>query len=202
MALHQYKTVILIITAVVALMLASPAVEQFAVLPQITPFTEFAMFGPYNNATYPSNATTNQDCRFYLEVANHLGSTAYYVIEVKFRNATQSAPDSFNKTSSTLPALSELTAVVADNGSVRFPLDISLQYELDEKNSSLLHMQSVTVNGAALGTDTTIAWNIQENGFYGNLFFELYVYNDTTGVFQYHERYVSLWLNLETARSK
>jgi hypothetical protein len=39
-------------------------------------------------------------------------------------------------------------------------------------------------------------WNPQTNVFYGNLFFELWIYNSTISDFQYHERYVDLKFNM------
>ena len=41
-----------------------------------------------------------------------------------------------------------------------------------------------------------IAWDPQRMGYYGNVFFELWIFNDTANAFQYNQRYVSLWLNM------
>jgi hypothetical protein len=40
------------------------------------------------------------------------------------------------------------------------------------------------------------AWNSTRRGFFGNLFFELWIYNSTTGLFNYHRRDVGLILNM------
>jgi len=37
--------------------------------------------------------------------------------------------------------------------------------------------------------------NPQTDVYYGNLFFELWIYNSTTNTFQYDDRFVSLLLN-------
>jgi hypothetical protein len=116
---------------------------------------------------------------------------------VKFRSETQSAPDSFNHTNSELQPLGSLTFFVADNESLELPVDISFQYSIDPSDSSRLNMETVTVNGASLGVNaTTITWNTAKNGFYGNLFFELWIYNRAANAFEYHQRYVSLWFRL------
>ncbi|MCL5948892.1 MAG: DUF1616 domain-containing protein [Candidatus Bathyarchaeota archaeon] len=199
MGLQKYRALLLILTAVSALFIASPALQKLVFFPQTVFFTELSFFGPYNNATYPSSVTVGNISRLYLNVDNHLGSCAYYVIEIKFRNQTQSAPDSFNHTSSVLPSLGSITFFVADNESLQLPIDVSFQYKIDANNSRLLDMQSLTLNGATINVNpTTIAWDSQKNGFYGNLFFELWLYNDTTNALEYHQRYVNLWLKMNT----
>jgi hypothetical protein len=56
---------------------------------------------------------------------------------------------------------------------------------------------SLTLNGVLLNlTDCTATWDSGRNEFMGNLFFEAWIYNATVGDFQYHERFVSLRLNM------
>ncbi len=196
MGLQQYRAVLLIIAAVSALFIASPALQKLVYFPQTDYFTELSLFGSYNNATYPSNVTVDNNYRLYLNIDNHLGSCAYYVIEPKFGNQTQYTPDSFNHTSSVLPSLGDITFFVADNQSLQLPIDVSFQYKIDANNSRQLDMQSITLNGATISNPTTIAWDSEKGGFYGNLFFELWIHNDTTNALQYNQRYVSLWLKM------
>jgi uncharacterized membrane protein len=197
MGLSHYKTLILVVTAALALLIASPSIQQVLVYPQTDNFTEFWMFGPNHDASYPGNATVNQNYRIYLDVKNHLGSTTNYNIEIKFRNQTQSGPSSFNHTNSNLPALSSIAMVAADNRTAETSLDISFQYHTVNSTTRTLVMDNVTVNGFALdASKTTIAYDETKDGFYGNLIFELYIYNGTTNAFQYHQRYLSLWLKM------
>lgn len=195
MNFQQFKVLILIVTAVSALLVASPALQQLIVAPQTESLTELSLFGQYHNATYPAGIALNMTYRIYLDVTNRLGSAAYYQIQIKFRNLTQSGPDSFNKSSSSQPTLGAMTFVVANQESLELPIDLSFQCKLDENITGLLDMQTITVNGEALNADSTcIRWDIAKNGFYGNLIFELWAYNDTVNAFQYNQRYVSLWL--------
>ena len=195
MRLSQYKTVILVVTTALALLIASSSIQQLLVYPQTDNLTEFWMFGPNHDAAYPSNVTADQTYRIYLDITNHLGSAAYYNVEMKFRNQTQLGPGSFNRTSSDLPALSSIAMVAADNQTAEIPLDISFQYHL--ANGGALYMDNVTVNGFALDASaTTITYDKDKGGYFGNLVFELYNYNSTTNAFQYHERYLSLWLKM------
>jgi len=129
MALHQYKTLLLVATVVLALFVATPAIQQVIVTPPSQPLTEFSILGPYHNATYPYNITSYRDFRLYFDTTNHLGSTAYYNIEVKFRNETQSTPDTFNRTSSNQPSLGDILFFAADKQTIELPMNISLQYK-------------------------------------------------------------------------
>ena len=199
MAVRQYKTLLLVASVVLSLFVASPAIQKLVVAPQTTPLTELSIFGAYYNATFPFNITAGQSYPFYLNVNNHLGSLAYYQIEVKFRNQTQSAPNNFNFTSSDLPSLGNITFCVANNESLQLPVDITFQYNPDLNNTNQIDMQNVAINGFSINDNsTTIAWDTQRFEFYGNLFFELWIFNDTANAFQYNQRYVSLWLNMTT----
>ena len=198
MGLQKYTVLILVIVAVSALFVASPLLQKIVYFPQTVFFTELSLFGPYNNATYPSNVTVGTNYRLYLNVDNHLGQSASYVIKPKFGNQTQFTPDSFNHTSSVLPSLGDIPFSLADNESQQLPIYVSFQYKIDANDPRQLDMQSITINGATKTDTSTIAWNTEKNGFYGNLFFELWLNNDTTNALQYNQRYVSLWLKMET----
>jgi len=194
--MEKYRTLILAIAAITALVFASPALQQLIVEPPTDPLTEMWLLGPDHTAAYPSNVTSGENYRLYLDVSNHLGSCAYYVVEVKFRNASQSAPDSFNRSYSDLSSIGSLTLFAANNQTTEMPLDITFHYKVNNA-STMLDIANLTVNGVALHPDgTTISYDKEKGGFYGNLFFELYLYSQTTNSFQYNERYNSLWLKM------
>jgi hypothetical protein len=196
MELSRYKTFILAVMAALALFVASPSIQQLLVYPHSDNLTEFWMFGLNHDTEYPSNVTSDQTYRLYLDVTNRLSSAAYYNVEIKFRNQTQSAPDSLNKTSSDLPALGSIAIAAAENSTSEVPLEISFQYHVDPQTDTL-YMETVTLNGFAQdASNTTIAWDEVKGGFFGNLFFELYIHNSTTNSFQYHQRYLSLWIKM------
>src|SRR3972149_12090554 len=106
MNLQEYKILFLVIVSVSALLVASPALQRLLVYPQTEFFTELWLLGPEQKAeNYPFNITRNENYNVFLGVANHLGHCAYYQIQVKFRNQTLSAADSFNRTPSSLQSL-------------------------------------------------------------------------------------------------
>lgn len=197
MNLEEHRVVFMIITGILVLLAASPGLSRLLVLPRTEFFTELWLLGSNHMAeNYPFNVTNGEKYNVFLGLGNHLGYTAYYKIAVKFRNQTQSGPDSFNRTPSSLPALYEIRAFVADEATWEIPIIFSFNYEYDEVRSQV-DVKSITVNDVVLETkNSTITWDVKNNGFLGNLFFELWIYNSTINGFQYHERFVGIWLNM------
>jgi hypothetical protein len=176
---------------------ASPALQRLLIYPQTEFFTEMWLLGPEHKAeNYPYNLTRNQDYTVFLAVSNQLGHCGYYMVQVKFRTQNQSAPDSLARTPSSLPSLYSLNVVVADKETWESPVTFSFDYSYDEVNSQVIFNRLI-FNGAALNLDGySAAWDAENSKFFGNLIFELWIYNEATGGFTYHERYTDLKFNM------
>ncbi|MGQ9566189.1 MAG: DUF1616 domain-containing protein, partial [Candidatus Bathyarchaeales archaeon] len=127
MNLQEYKAFFLTVVSVLALLAASPALSRLLVYPRTEFFTELWILDANHKAeNYPFNVSRNQNYRIYLGIGNRLGYAAYYLVEVKFRNQTQSAPTSFgpieNRVPSNLTSLFNITAFVADEQVWELPL--------------------------------------------------------------------------------
>ena len=200
MNLQQYQVFLLVITGTLALIVASPAMQRLLVYPQKEFFTEMWLLGPEHRAeNYPFNIIMGENYNGFLGVGNHLGQCAFYVIQVKFRNQTQSVADSFNRTPSSLPSLHNIFAFVADKEKWEIPINFTFNYFQDIFNETLLQVRflDINFNCAVLNLkDYTAEWDAERDGFFGNLFFELWIYNSTLGALQYHERFTGSWLNM------
>jgi hypothetical protein len=107
-----------------------------------------------------------------------------------------SAPDSFKRTPSTVPALFNMTFFVANKGVREQRLTFSFDYGFDDALSQV-EFSSMTLNDVTLNLQgLSSEWNGTTRMFYGNLVFELWIYNSMIGAFQYHERFVDLKLNM------
>jgi hypothetical protein len=225
MNLTQYKALFFVLTVVLALFVASPVLQRVLVFPRNEFFTEFSLLGPGHMAEhYPYNITRSENYNVFLEISNKLGSCAYYQVEVKFRNETESATDNFRETPSALPSLYNLKVFVADQESLEIPVSFSVDYSF--RNVTRIVFNNVTVSGGP-GQNSTFSqvaanvplmqvnsnslkfngenlnlqgyssdWNPLTRVFYGNLVFELWIYNSTISSFQYHNRSLDLKLNL------
>jgi uncharacterized membrane protein len=199
MNLQHYKIIFVAVVLLVSLFVASPALQRILVYPsnQSDSFTELWLYGPEKNAdNYPYNITSDNDYSVYLGIGNQLGSCAYYQVNVKFCNSTLLLPSSFNRTSSTQPSLYSINAFVPYKETLEIPITFSFNYSYVE-DLYCMSFNKLTVNGIPLSLQGSSAtWDFQKDAFYGNLFFELWIYNSTTNAFQYHDRYVSLQLNM------
>ena len=179
--------------------MASPALQRLLVYPQTDFFTELWLLGPQHKAeNYPFNITRNQNYDVFLGIENHLGHCGYYLVQVKFRNQTQPAADSFNHTPSSLPSLYNVVAFVADKETWELPVHFSFDYTYDENLTQVIFNRMMFNNVELAINGSSAVWDPQKSSFFGNLFFELWIY-DATGNFQYHERFVGLRLNMTLA---
>jgi hypothetical protein len=201
MDIQKYSVPFWILVAIVALLVASPALSRAFVWPRTQFFTELWLLGPGHRAkNYPFNINSGQSYSIYLGVGNHLGYCAYYVVEVKFRNETSPKPNSLgpieNRTPSSLPSLFNITAFVADEGNWELPSTFSFEYDVDVGNS-VVTFHDLTLNDVALdleGYSTT--WNSTAGVFFGDLIFELWIYSSSPSLLSYHGRFVDLKLNM------
>jgi hypothetical protein len=201
MNLREYRTFFVTVTGILALLVASPALRRSLDLPQTEFFTELWILGPNHRAEdYPFNISHGENYSIYLDVGNHLGHCAYYLVEVKFRNQTQPAPNSFNGTSSSLPSLFNITAFVGDDSVWELPLTFSFSYGFSygfNKTVYQVNFYNMTLNDVTLDLrGSSSVWNSTESRFYGNMIFELWLFNASTSDFQYHERFVDLKFNM------
>jgi uncharacterized membrane protein len=201
MNIEDYRVPFATVVLISALLVASPALSKLLIYPRTEFFTELWILGPNHTAEdYPYNVSRNQNYSIFLGVGNHLGYCAYYVVEVKFRNETESAPSSFgsikNRSPSSMPSLFNITAFVADETIWELPLTFSFSYELNG-TAGQVRFYNMTLNDVVLNLkDYTTTLNSTENAFPGNLLFEAWLYNVSTSSFQYHARWVGLEFNM------
>lgn len=202
MDIEEYRVLFLTVTFVSALLVASPALSRLLVFPRTEFFTELWILDPNHMAeNYPFNISSNQNYRIYLGIANRLGYCAYYLVQVKFQNESQPAPTSFgsieNRTPSSLSSLYNFSVFVADEDVLEMPITFSFKYyEIFSK----IEVQSLSLNGLPIALNNQIiSWNASRNGYYGFLFFELWLYDLSSANFMYHGRFVGLWLNMTTS---
>lgn len=197
MGLEERRIVWIAITGLLVLLAISPALSRVLVLPRNEFFTELWILGPNHKAEdYPFSISRNNNYSVFLGIANHLGYCAYYLVEVKLGDQTQSAPDVLSHTSSSLPALYNITAFVADEEAWELPLRFSFDYKYNE-TFGRVEVGTLRLNDVVLNmTGYTIAWDPLRKGFFGYLLFELWLYNKAEASFQYHERSVILRLDM------
>jgi hypothetical protein len=201
--LDELRVYFLVFVSVVALFVASPALGRLLVYPRTEFFTELWLLGPSHRAEgYPFNVSVGMNYTVFLGVSNRLGHCGYYVVTVKFRNESQPGPASFGPEGTRVPSnvssLFNMSVFVGDQQVLEQPVTFSFTYTYDDV-AKLLDLSSMTFNDAVLNmTGYTVAKSANATDYAGHLFFETWLYRNETQGFTYHERFVSLRLNMTT----
>jgi hypothetical protein len=193
---QDYRSVFLGVSLISVLLATSPVLSVVVSLTNGSErFSELWLLGPDHMAeNYPFNVHVGEQYSVYLGLGNHMGESKYYAVYVKFRNQTQPLPNATLSTPSALLALNELRAFVSDGGTweklVTFSfLDVSRFGNSSFVNRLVIDDRVVWVNSSAI-------WDSENKGFYYQLFFELWLYNATIQGFEFHNRFVGIWLNM------
>ena len=143
---------------------------------------------------YPFNVKENETYRLYLGVGNHMKSSAYYIIYVKFRNCTEPLPNTTDGTPSPLPALYEYRVIIPDGEVWEISITFSFLSILRLENKCLV--KTLSINDAIFAVNKPAVKDVNDTGYYYQLFVELWIYNVESGSFEFHNRFVGIWLNI------
>ena len=193
--LEDYKAVFATLGLIGVLLFASPTLGLVLRLPGGEKFSELWVLGPGHMAEdYPFNVKAGEDYLVYVGVGNHMGSSAYYVVYVKFRNQSEPLPNATAGMPSPLPPLYEYRAFIENDESWEHPLNFSFSNVSFNENGCLVG--NLTVNDVVFNVDKVAGWDAENSGFYYQLFIELWIYNVEPAAFEFHNRFVGLWLNM------
>ena len=194
LSLNDFRTLFVVSGLVGVLVLSSPAWSIFIPPRPSERFSELYVLGPNRMAEdYPFNVKENETYTVYLGVGNHMGSSAYYVLYVKFRNQTEPLPNSTAEAPSPLPPLYEYRVAIPDGGVWEAPLTFSFPRVSRFEDKCLV--EAITINGVTFNVDRMTVWDVNASGYYYQLFVELWIYDQGDGAFKFHNRFVGLWLN-------
>jgi hypothetical protein len=195
MKLEDYKVVFAAVGLVGVLLFATPALGLVVHLPSGQKFSELWVLGSGHMAeNYPFNVRENESYLVYLGVDNHLSSSAYYNVTVKFANQSDSLPDATAGVESSLPGLYEYRVFLQDGQSWEQPLTFSFFQVSAEQNRSVVG--GLRMNGVPISVDSPAVWDDEAEGYFYELFMELWIYNVASNGFQFNNRFVGLWLNI------
>jgi len=193
--LEDYRTVFFMSGLIVCLVASAPVLSLYVPFGGGERFSELWVLGPGHMAEdYPFDVVADESYLVYVGVGNHMGSSAYYVVYVKFRNQTEVLPNATAGTPSPVPPLYEYRVFLEDGETWEAPLTFSFSGFSVSENQILV--ENFTVNDAAFNVDKVASWDEENNGFYYQVFIELWIYRAEIEEFQYHNRFVSIWLNM------
>jgi uncharacterized membrane protein len=197
MKLEGYKLVFVTVGLIGVLLIASPALVDLIHAPAGEQFSELYLLGPENTAAnYPFNVAVGENYSVYVGVGNHLGSSAYYVLYVKFGNRTDLLPNDTLGTPSSLQPLYEYRFSIQNNMYWESLLTFSVSSVSFSGNNSQIN--TLQMNGVAFNVYKPAMWDSNRTTFTYQLLFELWLYNSKSDAILYDDRYVNLQLNLTT----
>ena len=195
MKLEEYKLVFVAVALIGVLLIASPVLGKVARLPSGEKFSELYLLGPGHMAEdYPFNVVAGQNYSVYVGVGNHMAASAYYVLYVKFRNQTEQLPNATSGASSSLQLLYEYRFFIADGETWESLLIFSISDASSSANQSSI--RRIMINNVEFDVDKQAEWDTGNNGFYYQLFMELWKFNPQSGSVQFDNRFVGIYLNL------
>jgi len=90
--------------------------------------------------------------------------------------------------------LYEYRLFLQDDESWETPLTFSFSGVSFFENESLV--TSFTVDDDVFGVDKSALWDDEDNGYFYQLFLELWIYKAESDAFEFHNRFVGVWLNM------
>jgi uncharacterized membrane protein len=194
MNLEDYQTVFTVTILGLILVAASPTISLY--LPSGgEQFSELWVLGPDHMAEdYPFNVVIDEEYRVFVGVSCHMGKSTYYMVYVKFRNQTQPLSNASASVPSSLPPLYEFQVFIEDGRIWETQLNFTILDVSVGTNSTLVG--HLAVNDVVFEVNCTATWDSEYEGFFYQLFFELWMYDDAVSNFQYHDRFVGVWLNM------
>lgn len=184
MKLADYKLVFIIVGLIGIPLVASPLLENFIHIKGAEPFSEIYLLGPDNMVeNYPFNIISDKNYSIYVGVNNHLGTPSYYLLCLELRNQTdvESQP------------LYEYRFIIGDGEKWVRLLNFSLSGSLI--SSEISQIDEIIINDCKIKLCKPSTFDSDENMFYYQLRFKLYVYDIQSCAFIYDNRYVNLRLN-------
>lgn len=195
MKLSDYKLIFITVGLIGVLLIASPVLSDLIRFPSGQQFSELYLLGPDHLAeNYPYNIHVNQNYTVYVDVANHMGSSVYYMIYLKFRNQTDSVPNNTLGAPSLLDPLYEYKFVIPDGNTWESLLTFSVSHVSISGNQSFVG--ELSMNGVPFNVNKFSSWSVNTTSYYYQLFFELWTYNNQSNQLSYNDRTVDLNLNV------
>jgi uncharacterized membrane protein len=180
---------------VLCLIILAPTLALVVTFPEGERFSELWILGSnHTAANYSFDVTVNEEYLVYVGVGNHMSRSSYYVVYVKLGNQDEALPDTKAGIPSPLEPLYEYRIFIQNEENWEVPMKFSFSNVSIFENQSLVGI--IRINDVAFNVDKPASWDVNNTGYYYQLFLELWIYNSESQVLQFHNRFVSIRLNM------
>jgi len=125
-------------------------------------------------------------------VRNQMGCSMLYSIYVKLRNQTQPMPIPNNSSPCPIASICEFTFSIP-NGEV-WESEIDFNILKVSVTDNKLTINAISINGTAYKGNYVAAYDDFHNSYPFQFIFELWYFDVSQDEFQFHDRFVYLWL--------
>jgi hypothetical protein len=192
---YNYRIIFLAVGLIGVLLFASPTIGLLVKPPSGEQFSELYLLGPGHMAeNYPSNIAVGQNYSVYVNVGNHLWTSAYYVLYMKLGNETDQLPNATLGTASSLQSLYEYRFSIQDSLTWESLLTFSVPSASISGNNSQIN--TLQINDIAFNVDKPAVWDLDGASFKYHILFELWIYNSSSSSILFNDRFVNPQLNL------
>jgi hypothetical protein len=193
--LKKIRNLYVLSCIVLCLVFLSPTLAMLVPVPEGQKFSELWILGPTHMMEgYPFNILAGETYKVYLGVSNRIGHLGYYKVSVKFRTQSEPSPNTSSGAPSSLASLSEYNVFLRNDEIWKNEFSFSFEGVSFEENTC--RVSKVLIGDYAVDLNKVAIWNDTSNGFYYELFFELWIYDVAAQSFQFNNRWVGLWLNM------
>jgi len=191
--------IIFITIGLIGILLFSSPVLTALIKPQLSQqFSQLYILGPNQTLdNIPFNIIKGVRYLLYIGVGNELGFSNFYSVHVKIAGQNESLPNRSLGLSSPLPELYKSNIFLQNKAVWQAPFTFQVNdlWFTNEKCT----MNSINLNGVDYSVSKTSSWDSEKQGYFFNLIIELWIYNSTLGYSQYHNRSISLRLNMTSS---
>jgi hypothetical protein len=195
MKLEDCRLVFFAIGLIGILLIATPTLSAVLHLPNGEEFSELYVLGPGRMAeNYPFSVLATQNYDVYIGVCNHIGSSCYYLVSVKFGSFNDPLPNSTFGIPSPLSPLYSYRLILEDMERS----DVMLRFSFSNVTFSqkMATVGAISLNDVEYVVNKESIWNKENGGFFYKLFVELWIYNPTLETFEFNNRFVGLQINM------
>ena len=172
-----------------------PTLLFFVPLPQEEEFSEFWLLGSdhmIENGGF--DFSVENSFSIYLGVANDMSGLEFYTVYVKLANLSDPLPNRAKGLPSPLEPIFEYNLFLENGKESEKELVFSFDGVSFEAN--MCRISRLVINDQNIQIDKMLSWDEQNQGYYCQFVFELWIYDKATSDFQFHNRSVWFWLNL------
>ena len=194
MTINDFRHIFIVCNLILVFLALTPILNLLNPLYLEESFSELSILGPDGMAkNYPFDIVPNHEEHVFVMLKNQMKQSAYYKILVKFRNQSQFFP-SQNQPSS-LNTLYEFRFFLLDGESWTDEVKFNVLETIFDEDT--IQIKKIMINNAISEINSFSRWDSENTGFFFQMFFELWLYNEKLHDFNFcNQGCVGIWLNV------